>query len=141
MCKANRSNLTLYMRIQENPQGSILAKLRWLDKHDMTAAAECQCLLLGGHDYVAWKLSGALVTDATTASTTGLTDLSFERLGVLVTCFRYRETAAKLMTFICVFTFMQYAESLIKKVHLGHWLEMLPRIAPVNVPCGRIQIF
>lgn len=89
---------------------SLLAKLRWLDKHDMSAAAECKNLLFGGHDYVAWKLTGALVTDATTASTTGLTDLSF-----------------------------QYAESLIKTVNLGHWLEMLPHIAPVDIPCGEVS--
>jgi hypothetical protein len=30
------------------------------------------------HDYIVWKLCGALVTDATTASTTGLVDLSFQ---------------------------------------------------------------
>lgn len=89
---------------------SLLAKLRWLDKHDMSAAAECKKLLFGGHDYVAWKLTGALVTDATTASTTGLTDLSF-----------------------------QYAESLIKTVNLGHWLEILPRIAAVDIPCGKVS--
>ncbi|XP_057826921.2 uncharacterized protein LOC131038497 isoform X3 [Cryptomeria japonica] len=92
------------------PQGgtsSILAKLRWLDKNDIAAAAQCKSLLLGGHDYVVWKLCGVLVTDATTASTTGLTDRSF-----------------------------QYAESLIKRVNLGHWLEMLPYIAPVDIPCA-----
>lgn len=32
----------------------------------------------GRHDYVVWKLCGAFVTDTTTASTTGLLDLSFE---------------------------------------------------------------
>jgi xylulokinase len=76
----------------------------------MSAAAECKNILFGGHDYIAWKLTGALVTDATTASTTGLTDLSF-----------------------------QYAESLIKTVNLGHWLEMLPHIAPVDIPCGEVS--
>jgi sugar (pentulose or hexulose) kinase len=30
------------------------------------------------HDYVVWKLCGVCVTDSTTASTTGLTDLSFK---------------------------------------------------------------
>jgi hypothetical protein len=37
-----------------------------------------EALVGGRHDYVAWKLCGTFVTDTTTASTTGLLDLSFQ---------------------------------------------------------------
>lgn len=89
---------------------SLLAKLRWLDKHELSAAEQCQTLLFGGHDYVVWKLSGALATDSTTASTTGLLDLSFH-----------------------------YAEDLIHSVELGHWMEKLPPIKAANIPCGVVS--
>ncbi|KAG0557823.1 hypothetical protein KC19_11G159600 [Ceratodon purpureus] len=90
---------------------SLLAKLRWLDKHNSSAAEQCQTLLFGGHDYVVWKLCGTFVTDTTTASTTGLLDLSF-----------------------------QYAEDLIKSVELGHWMEKLPPIKAANMPCGAVSL-
>ncbi|KAH8971236.1 hypothetical protein BDL97_02G130800 [Sphagnum fallax] len=89
---------------------SVLAKLRWLDKHDSNAAQHCQTLLLGGHDYVVWKLCGVCVTDSTTASTTGLTDLSFK-----------------------------YATGLMHDVGLGHWIDKLPLIHPPNIPCGEVS--
>jgi sugar (pentulose or hexulose) kinase len=53
------------------------------------------------HDYVVWKLCGVCVTDSTTASTTGLTDLSFK-----------------------------YATGLMHDVGLGHWIDKLPLIHP-----------
>lgn len=89
---------------------SLLAKLRWLDKHIPSAAEQCQTLLFGGHDYVVWKLCGAFVSDTTTASTTGLLDLSF-----------------------------QYAEGLINSVELGHWMDKLPPIKAANLPCGAVS--
>ncbi|KAL3681604.1 hypothetical protein R1sor_024560 [Riccia sorocarpa] len=94
------------------PQGatSVLAKLRWLDKRDPKSAQECESLLLGGHDYVIWKLCGICVTDATTASTTGLTNRSF-----------------------------QYAQDLLERVELGHWIEKLPRIVSPDYPCGEMS--
>ncbi|KAG6552627.1 hypothetical protein Mapa_005827 [Marchantia paleacea] len=94
------------------PQGasSVLAKLRWLDKRDPKSAQQCRSLLLGGHDYVVWKLCGLCVTDATTASTTGLTNGSF-----------------------------QYAEDLLERVELGHWIDKLPTIVASNSPCGELN--
>ncbi|OAE23854.1 hypothetical protein AXG93_369s1480 [Marchantia polymorpha subsp. ruderalis] len=94
------------------PQGasSVLAKLRWLDKRDPKSAHGCRSLLLGGHDYVVWKLCGLCVTDATTASTTGLTNATF-----------------------------QYAEDLLEKVELGHWIDKLPTIVASNSPCGELS--
>ncbi|KAL2620330.1 hypothetical protein R1flu_000535 [Riccia fluitans] len=96
------------------PQGSssVLAKLRWLDKRDPRLGQQCESLLLGGHDYVVWKLCGVCVTDATTASTTGLTNLSF-----------------------------QYAEDLLERVGLSHWIETLPRIVAPDCPCGEISSY
>ncbi|KAH8971233.1 hypothetical protein BDL97_02G130800 [Sphagnum fallax] len=62
------------------------------------------------HDYVVWKLCGVCVTDSTTASTTGLTDLSFK-----------------------------YATGLMHDVGLGHWIDKLPLIHPPNIPCGEVS--
>ncbi|MCO5602548.1 hypothetical protein L7F22_056681 [Adiantum nelumboides] len=89
---------------------SLLAKLRWLDKHQPGTFAECQSVLIGGHDYVTWRLCHRFVTDATTASTTGLSDCSG-----------------------------QYAETLIQTLGLGHWLCKLPPITSVEVPCGLVS--
>ncbi|KAI5056234.1 hypothetical protein GOP47_0028052 [Adiantum capillus-veneris] len=89
---------------------SLLAKLRWLDKHQPRAFDECQSVLIGGHDYVTWRLCHRCVTDATTASTTGLTD-----------CFG------------------QYAETLLQDLGLDHWRHKLPPITSVEVPCGRVS--
>ncbi|XP_024538899.1 uncharacterized protein LOC9653308 [Selaginella moellendorffii] len=87
---------------------SVLAKLRWIDKHMEGSASFCDHLLLGGHDFVTWKLCGSLVTDVTTASTTGLIDPS-----------------------------LQYADKLIETAGLHHWIEKFPKIFPPDVPCDQ----
>ncbi|CAM6113673.1 unnamed protein product [Calypogeia fissa] len=89
---------------------SVLAKLRWLDRHEPEAFENCQALLLGGHDFVVWKLCERFVTDATTASTTGLTTRSF-----------------------------QYAEDLMKDAELAHWINRLPELHPPDYPCGEVS--
>lgn len=65
------------IRITGNEQGaaSLLAKWRWLQRHEPARLAACRTLLLGAHSYVGWRLSGAATCDYTTASTTGLLDL------------------------------------------------------------------
>jgi len=55
---------------------SLLAKLRWLKAHKPNALANSAYLLFGSADYIALKMSGTAATDSTTASTTGLLDLT-----------------------------------------------------------------
>lgn len=66
------------VRITGNEQGaaSLLAKWRWVQRHEPARLAACHTILLGAHTYVGWRLSGATSCDYTTASTTGLLDLS-----------------------------------------------------------------
>ena len=61
-----------------NAQGatSLLAKWRWLIAHAPQTLAAARALLPGAHDYVTWRLCGAVTTDGTTAATTGLLDLA-----------------------------------------------------------------
>ncbi|MFN8439536.1 MAG: FGGY-family carbohydrate kinase [Caldilineaceae bacterium] len=65
------------VEITGNEQGasSLLAKLLWLQKHDPERLAKTNAILIGAHDYVAWKLGAMPGADFTTASTTGLLDL------------------------------------------------------------------
>lgn len=64
-------------RVTGNEQGaaSLLAKWRWVQTHEAKTLAACHTILLGAHNYVGWRLSGATACDYTTASTTGLLDL------------------------------------------------------------------
>ncbi|MHB8630052.1 MAG: xylulokinase [Aggregatilineales bacterium] len=55
---------------------SLLAKLRWLMEHEPDTLPASATLLFGAADYIALKLTGAATTDTTTASTTGLLDLT-----------------------------------------------------------------
>lgn len=55
-------------------------------------------------------MCGVAVTDATTASTTGLTNTSFE-----------------------------YSADLLETLGLGHWLTYLPELYPADVPCGQVS--
>ncbi len=59
----------------EQGAGSLLAKLRWLRENDAASLERAAGLLFGAADYVGACLTGALATDTTTASTTGLWDL------------------------------------------------------------------
>lgn len=54
---------------------SLLAKLLWLKKHKTKIYNALETVLLGAHDYIAWKLTGSTNTDFTTAATTGLLDI------------------------------------------------------------------
>jgi len=56
--------------------GSLLAKLSWLHTHDAGSIAASARLLLGAADFVALKMTGKATTDTTTASTTGLMNLT-----------------------------------------------------------------
>lgn len=55
---------------------SLLAKLLWLKKHKPERYNALKTVLLGAHDYIAWKLTGSTNTDFTTAATTGLLDIT-----------------------------------------------------------------
>ncbi len=56
--------------------GGLLAKLVWLSRHEPYALSGSAHVLLGAADYMALKLTGAAATDSTTASTTGLLQMS-----------------------------------------------------------------
>jgi xylulokinase len=65
----------LRQRIGTRPDaGGLLAKLMWLAQHEPNLHAEH--LLLGAADFIAFKMTGNAASDTTTASTTGLMDLS-----------------------------------------------------------------
>lgn len=60
-----------------NEQGptSVLAKLCWMQAHEPEHLVSARQIFLGSADYVAFRLTGARVTDTTTATTTGLMNL------------------------------------------------------------------
>lgn len=55
---------------------SLPAKLLWLKRHEPRTYRQTRWVLLGAHDYIAWRACGEAVTDLTTASTTGLLELA-----------------------------------------------------------------
>lgn len=60
--------------------GGLLAKLRWLVEHEPTVLDSAKSCFIGAADTVAYWLTGTRATDTTTASTTGLLDLTSRRL-------------------------------------------------------------
>ena len=54
---------------------SVLAKLMWMKKNKAEVYRDAEFILFGAHDYAAWRMTGSLNTDFTTASTTGLLDI------------------------------------------------------------------
>lgn len=54
---------------------SVLAKLLWMKKNRAEVYHQAESILFGAHDYAAWRMTGSLNTDFTTASTTGLLDI------------------------------------------------------------------
>lgn len=60
----------------EQGAGSLLAKLRWLAKHERANLLRAQHLLLGAADVIAFRLTGVAASDTTTVSTTGLMELT-----------------------------------------------------------------
>jgi xylulokinase len=56
--------------------GSLIAKLRWLMAHEPQTLERAAHLLVGAADAIAFRLTGKAASDTTTASTTGLMDIS-----------------------------------------------------------------
>jgi len=54
---------------------SHIARLMWLKKHSPTNYERARVIFLAAHEYIAWRLCGARVTDSTTASLTDLYSL------------------------------------------------------------------
>ena len=71
----NEAELTRLTGTQQNA-GSLLAKLRWLWRHEGQSITSAAQLLLGGADAIAARLCGSRASDSTTAATTGLWQLA-----------------------------------------------------------------
>ncbi|GIV83124.1 MAG: xylulokinase [Candidatus Roseilinea sp.] len=87
----------------------LLAKLLWIKRHKTEWYQNTLTLLIGAHDYIAAKLCGERVTDATTASTTGLFHLQENR----------------------------WATELLEALNLR--TDWLPRLDLANKPVGRVS--
>lgn len=90
---------------------SLLAKLRWLDRHEPGAAGATGHLLLGAGDVVVWNLTGNPGSDTTTASTTGLMDMTTQ--GPL-------------------------ADSVLDAAGIGGWAHLMPAMRPGGIQAGRL---
>lgn len=90
---------------------SLLAKLRWLERHEPGSAGTPGHLLLGAGDFVVWKLTGNPGSDTTTASTTGLMDITTQ--GPL-------------------------ANSVLGAAGIGSWARLIPPIRPGGIEAGRL---
>lgn len=75
----SEAELTRLTGSQQNA-GSLLAKLRWLWRHERQSIARAAHLLLGGADAIAARLCGSRASDSTTAATTGLWQLAAGKL-------------------------------------------------------------
>ena len=60
--------------------GSLLAKLRWLAKHEPQSLEQAEHLAFGAADVIAAQLCGRFVSDSTTASTTGLLNIQTRQI-------------------------------------------------------------
>jgi len=56
--------------------GSLLGKLLWLSEEEPESLQRAKHLVFGAADYIVAKLTGTVMTDTTTASTTGLLDIN-----------------------------------------------------------------
>jgi xylulokinase len=63
----------------EQDAGSLLAKLLWLERYEPASLGRARTLFLGAADFIVAELTGARVSDTTTASTTGLMELATRR--------------------------------------------------------------
>lgn len=65
-----------------NNQGadSLLAKLLWLQRNEPETLYRSRYLLLGAADYIAYQLTGKVVSDTTTSSTTGLLNIQTRQM-------------------------------------------------------------
>ncbi|MCY4147171.1 MAG: FGGY family carbohydrate kinase [Chloroflexi bacterium] len=91
--------------------GSILAKLRWLCRHERQSIARVAHLLLGGADFIAARLCGSRASDSTTAATTGL----------------WRLAAGKLLD-----------APTLRRLELGWALPLLPRVVAGGAQVGAL---
>ena len=64
---------------------NVASKWRWLLDAEPTAAAQTRNVLLGAHSYVVARATGVTACDSTTASTTGLYDITAGRWSPAVT--------------------------------------------------------
>lgn len=78
----NKVGVLKLRRVTGNDQtgSSILAKLLWLKKHEPATIEKTVKMLLGGADYIVYKLTGNTVSDTTTASTTGILDIAQRKI-------------------------------------------------------------
>ena len=60
----------------EQSAGSLVAKLRWLREHEAGSLEGASQLVFGAADYIGVCMTGNVASDATTASTTGLWNLT-----------------------------------------------------------------
>lgn len=99
------------IRVTGNLQdaSSLLAKLLWVQEHSPEFYTSAERILIGAHDYITYRLCGVAVTDYTTASTTGLFDL----------------------------TRNQWAESLMTQLQLR--CDWLPDLLHYEQPAGRVS--
>ncbi|MCY4465296.1 MAG: FGGY family carbohydrate kinase [Chloroflexi bacterium] len=104
----SQAELTSLTGTQQNA-GSLLAKLRWLWRHERQSILRAKHLLLGGADAIAARLCGSRASDSTTASTTGLWQLATGKLLDASTWHR---------------------------LELGWALPLLPRVVPGGVQVG-----
>ena len=102
--------LTALTGAQQNA-GSLLAKLRWLWRHERQSILRAAHLLLGGADVIAARLCGSRASDSTTAATTGLWQLA----------------AGKLLD-----------APILRRLELGWALPLLPRIVAGGTQVGAL---
>jgi len=74
-CQERGIDLTLRTG-NEQTATSLLAKWRWLLDHEPATITQADTLLLGAAEVIVYKLTGKIVSDTTTASTTGLMDIA-----------------------------------------------------------------
>lgn len=92
--------------------GSLLAKLLWLSRTSPGLLRDACTLLLGAADFIAMRLTGAACTDSTTASTTGLLDLTTRRF---------------------------LRESLLASLDLAHTVRLLPTVVAGGTAVGGLR--
>lgn len=104
----SEAELTSLTGAQQNA-GSLLAKLRWLWRHERQSITRAAHLLLGGADAIAARLCGSRASDSTTAATTGLWQLAAGKM---------LDTAT------------------LRRLELGWALPLLPQVVPGGAQVG-----
>ncbi|MYD11801.1 MAG: hypothetical protein F4X02_17365 [Chloroflexi bacterium] len=96
----------------EQSAGSLLAKLRWLREHEAGSLERASRLAFGAADYIGACMTGNVATDATTASTTGLWNLSAHAL---------------------------LSDELLERLELGWLRPLLPAVVPGGARIGELS--